>query len=407
MDTIGQLTGTVKHYDWGGTSFIPSLLNITNEESKPFAEYWLGVHPQADCEVVMSDGSHRLLRDFFTTLSPTALGDYVARRFGTIPYLLKALDVKDMLSIQVHPSKADAVKDFAAENSKRIPLNSPQRNYKDDNHKPELMVAVGDFWLLHGFKPEKEIKEVLTNVQELKILLPVFEQSGYKGLYKKVMELPQQEVNAQLQPLLDRIIPLYKDGKLKRSQADYWAAKGSLTFSQPGKTDRGIFSVYLFNLVELHRGEAIFQDAGVPHAYLEGQNIEIMASSDNVLRGGLTNKHIDVPELLKHVKCEATHPQIIKGERNGKELIYKTPAPDFELSSFILHNGDSVSFVPLTAEILLLVDGQAEITNKGNKVMLKKGQPSALVLPGNEVRIKATEPAWLFKAGVPAAGADK
>ncbi len=111
----------------------------------------------------------------------------------------------------------------------------------------------------------------------------------------------------------------------------------------------------------MHRGEAIFQDAGVPHAYLEGQNVEIMASSDNVLRGGLTNKHIDVPELLKHVKCEATHPQILKGEKSGKEMIYKTPAPDFELSSFMLHDGDSVSFTPYTAEILLLVDGQVEI----------------------------------------------
>ena len=407
MDAIGQLTGTVKHYDWGGTTFIPSLLNITNETNKPFAEYWLGVHPQADCHVIAADGSHRLLRDFFSTASPTALGDYVSRRFGTMPYLLKALDVKDMLSIQVHPSKADAVKDFADENAKRVPIDSPQRNYKDDNHKPELMVAMGDFWLLHGFKPEKEMKDVLTRVPELRSLLSLFEQSGYKGLYKYVMELPQEQVNAQLQPLLDRIIPLYKEGKLKRSQEDYWAAKGALTFSQPGKTDRGIFSVYLFNLVELHRGEAVFQDAGVPHAYLEGQNIEIMASSDNVLRGGLTNKHIDVSELLKHVKCEATHPKIIKGEKAGTELIYKTPAPDFELSSFILHNGDSVSFVPRTAEILLLVDGQVEITNKANKVILKKGQPSAIVLPGNEIRLSATEPAWLFKAGVPVSGSDK
>jgi len=407
MDTIGQLTGTVKHYDWGGTSFIPSLLNIKNEENKPFAEYWLGVHPQADCEVIYADGSVHLLRDYFSTASPTALGEYVARRFGTIPYLLKALDVKDMLSIQVHPSKADAVKDFADENAKGIVLSSPQRNYKDDNHKPELMVAMGDFWLLHGFKPEKEMKEILTNVPELKSLLPIFIQSGYNGLYKYVMELPQQEVNAQLQPLLDRIIPLYKDGKLKRSEADYWAAKGALTFSQPGKTDRGIFSVYLFNLLELRRGEAIFQDAGVPHAYLEGRNIEIMASSDNVLRGGLTNKHIDVKELLKHVKCEATHPRILKGEKAGAELIYKTPAPDFELSSFILHDGDSISFVPQTAEILLLVDGQVTIMNKDNKIIMKKGQPSAIVLPGNEVRISATEPSWLFKAGVPVGSPDK
>jgi len=401
MDRIGQLTGTVKHYDWGGTFFIPSLLDIANTDKKPFAEYWLGVHPQADCEVLMHDGSHRMLRDFFMTSSPAALGDYVARRFGTIPYLLKALDVKDMLSIQVHPSKMDAVKDFAAENAKGIALEAPQRNYKDDNHKPELMVAMGDFWLLHGFKPEKEMKRVLAAVPELKALLPVFEQSGYKGLYKKVMELPPEEVNLQLQPLLDRIIPLYKEGKLSRSQEDYWAAKAALTFSQPGKTDRGIFSVYLFNLVELHRGEAIFQDAGVPHAYLEGQNVEIMASSDNVLRGGLTNKHIDVKELLKHVRCEPTYPNILKGEKHGNGLVYKTPAPDFELSSFRLHDGDSVSLVPQTAEILLLVDGRVTISHKENSVLLKKGQPSAIMLPGDEVKITATEPAWLFKAGVP------
>ncbi|MEP7375015.1 MAG: mannose-6-phosphate isomerase, class I [Chitinophagaceae bacterium] len=403
MDLIAQLNGTVKHYDWGGYSFIPSLLNTTNDQKIPFAEYWLGVHPQADCQVILSTGEIRLLGDYFTTCSPTALGSYVARRFETLPYLLKALDVKDMLSIQVHPSKANAVIDFLEENKTGVALNSPRRNYKDDNHKPELMVAMGDFWLLHGFKPEEEIRKTLKTVPELTPLLPVFDQSGYKALYQTVMELPQEKVNAQLQPLLDRIIPLYKQEKLNRSQADYWAAKGALTFSQPGKTDRGIFSVYLFNLVELHRGEAIFQDAGVPHAYLEGQNIEIMASSDNVLRGGLTNKHIDVPELLKHVKCEATHPNILKGDKAGAEHIYKTPAPDFELSSFILHDGDSVSFVPHTAEILLLVDGQVEISDKEQKVILGKGQPSAIVLPGNEVRLSATEPSWLFKATVPVA----
>src|SRR5688572_8098768 len=103
--------------------------------------------------------------------------------------------------------------------------------------------------------------------------------------------MPQEQVSGHLQPLLKRIIPLYQQGKLDRPDPDYWAAKGALTFSE---TDRGIFSVYLFNLVQLKRGEAIFQDAGVPHAYLEGQNVEIMSSSDNVLRGGLTTKHIDV-----------------------------------------------------------------------------------------------------------------
>jgi len=401
MDFIAQLTGTVKHYDWGGYSFIPSLLNLPNKEKIPFAEYWLGVHPQAECEVIMSDGSIHLLRDYFTTLSPTAMGDYVARRFGTLPYLLKALDVKDMLSIQVHPSKTDAMKDFAAEIEKGIPLDSPHRNYKDDNHKPELMVAMGEFWLLHGFKTEAKIKRTLKEILELTFLLTLFEKSGYKGLYTTIMEMPQEEVNARLQPLIDRIIPLFKEEKLNRAQADYWAAKAWLIFSNPVKIDRGIFSIYLFNLVSLEKGEAIFQDSGVPHAYLEGQNVEIMASSDNVLRGGLTNKGIDVTELLKHVKCEATHPEILKGVKTGGEIVYQTPAPDFELSSFILHNGDSITFTPHTAEILLIADGRAEIMHKENKVVLKKGQPSAIVFPNNEIKISAAEPSWIFKASVP------
>ncbi|MGZ8525280.1 MAG: mannose-6-phosphate isomerase, class I, partial [Chitinophagaceae bacterium] len=332
---------------------------------------------------------------------------YVARHFETMPYLLKALDVKDMLSIQVHPSKEDAVKEYIEENIKGILHYEPHRNYKDDNHKPELMVAMGEFWLLHGFKPDKEMKEVLTRVPELQSLLPVFEKSGYKGLYKKVMELSQEEVNAQLKPLLNRIVPLYKEGKLIKSQEDYWAAKAALTFLQPGKTDRGIFSVYFFNLVGLQKGEAVFQDAGVPHAYLEGQNVEIMASSDNVLRGGLTNKHIDVKELLKHVKCEPTQPHILKGEILAGELLYKTTAPDFELSSFSIAKGKSVSFIPHTAEILLLVEGEAQVAHKGSKVILKKGTPSAIIFPCDEVRIVANESSLIFKASVPLAGLEK
>src|SRR5690606_10034604 len=113
---------------------------------------------------------------------------------------------------------------------------------------------------------------------------------------------------------------------------DFWAARAALTFEENGNIDRGIFSIYLFNLVRLKNGEAIFQDAGVPHAYLEGWNVEIMASSDNVLRGGLTSKHIDVKELLKHVKCEATEVKVIMGDLKGKERIYETPAPDFALT---------------------------------------------------------------------------
>jgi mannose-6-phosphate isomerase len=401
MHVIAELSGTAKHYDWGGYHFIPALLGMPNETNLPFAEYWLGVHPQADCRVLLPTGEKRFLGDYFTTASPSAMGDYVARRFETMPYLLKVLDVKDMLSIQVHPSKDDAARDHAFESQRGVPLDAPHRNYKDENHKPELMVAMGDFWLLHGFKPAEVLKKSLLEVPELKQLEPVFARSGYKGLYREVMEMPQEKVNAQLEPLLRRIIPLYKAGKLEKFAADFWAARAALTFSKPGSMDRGIFSVYFFNLIQLSRGQAIFQDAGVPHAYLEGQNVEIMASSDNVLRGGLTNKHIDVPELLKHIRFEETRPVMVKGEKHGQEIIYKTPAPDFELSSFKMHPGDSISFTPTTAEILLLVDGEVEISNHESGIILKQGHPSAILFPGHPARLTSRQPSWLFRASVP------
>ncbi|HEX2845650.1 MAG TPA: mannose-6-phosphate isomerase, class I [Chitinophagaceae bacterium] len=401
MQDIGKLTGTVKHYDWGGNVFIPALLDVLNEKGKPYAEYWLGVHPQADCKVIFPDNTALLLRDYIAQEGDRALGSYVSQRFGNMPYLLKALDVRDMLSIQVHPSKAEAEKDFAAENALGVPLDSPQRNYKDNNHKPELMVAMGEFWLLHGFRPPDSMKQVLTQTPELTFLLPVFEKDGYAGLYKLVMEMPQEEVNDRLNPLLSRILPLYKAGKLEKSSPDYWAAKGTLTFSQPGKTDRGIFSVYLFNLVQVEKGQAVFQDAGVPHAYLEGQNIEIMASSDNVLRGGLTNKHIDVKELLKHVKSEATYPAILNGDKKGPEIVYKTPAPDFELSSFELKKGDTASLDILTTDILLLVKGAVQVSSQHGTVEVRPGNPSAVLFPAKNTQLQALEDSLVFKATVP------
>ncbi len=407
MTGIARLTGTIKHYDWGGAAFIPSLLKINDTSGKPFAEYWLGVHPQADCKVILPDGSPELLRDMVHDEPVKTIGEDVYHRFSDLPYLLKALDVKDMLSIQVHPSKAEAEKDFVAENEKGIPLSSPQRNYKDKNHKPELMVAMGEFWLLHGFKPKEELREILQTVNELQFLLPVFESAGYSVIYKKVMEMPQDEVNKHLQSLLDRIIPLYNTGKLKRSQEDFWAARAAQTFSQGKNIDRGIFSVYLFNLVGLQKGQAIFQDAGVPHAYLEGQNIEIMASSDNVLRGGLTTKHIDVKELLKHVKCEPTNPNILNGERSIDGLVYKTPAPDFELSAYELKKGDNVLLMTATADILLLVKGDAELVNGPESVSLQIGSPSAIIFAGNMATLSAKEPSLVFKASVPPLNVNK
>lgn len=402
MTGIARLTGTVKHYDWGGEDFIPFLLQINNDAKKPFAEYWMGVHPLADCRIETGNGEQKLLRDFIRENKEASLGSYVNTKFGDLPYLLKIMDVKKMLSIQVHPSKAAAEKGFAEENAAGIPLTSPKRNYKDANHKPELIAALNDFWLLHGFKPADQLNKILDTVPELNELKTAFEKNNYERLYRKVMTMPQPEVNRLLQPLLDRIIPLYQTNKLHKTQEDFWAARAALTFSKGVDIDRGIFSVYFFNILLLKKGEAIFQDAGVPHAYLEGTGVEIMSNSDNVLRGGLTPKHVDVNELLKHVKCEATRFTIFKpGNDTEKETIYATPAPDFELSRIQLDKGMSHAITSSTAEIFILTKGKASLSAGEAVIELYPGNPAAIVFAGTKAQLAGTENAAVFRATVP------
>ncbi|MGZ3940605.1 MAG: mannose-6-phosphate isomerase, class I, partial [Flavisolibacter sp.] len=305
--SVFRLKGVVQHYSWGGYQFIPQLLGLDNKQHKPFAEYWMGAHQNHPAHI----NGNEALNDFIAQNAQEVLGNWVNKKFGSLPYLLKVLDVRQMLSIQVHPSKEAAEASFEHENRKNIPANAPHRNYKDQNHKPELMVALSDFWLLHGFKRKEELIQILNAKAELQFLMDIFIKSGYKGLYEEVMLMEQERVNKTLLPLLDKVAPLYKEGAIEKDKEDFWAARAALDFCKNGRVDRGIFSIYLFNLVHLKEGEGIFQASGLPHAYLEGQNVEIMANSDNVLRAGLTDKHIDVAELLKHVKFETTIPNIL------------------------------------------------------------------------------------------------
>jgi len=395
---VFRLQGKVQHYAWGGACFLPQLLRIDNPGHRPFAEYWLGAHDNAPAEL---EGA--TLNEYIRRHPEATLGPHTAARFGRLPYLLKILDVKDMLSIQVHPSKRNAELEFAEENRKGIALNAPDRNYKDDNHKPELMLALGDFWLLHGFKPKEDLLKVLHSVPELRFLVPVFNRQGYQGVYQAIMELPQEEVNAILAPLLDRIIPLYKEGTLKKNEEHFWAARAALTYAEPGKTDRGIFSIYLFNLLNLRSGEAIFQDAGLPHAYLEGQNVEIMANSDNVLRGGLTPKHVDVPELMKHVHFEATNPRIIAGDDDpGHIAVYPTPAPDFELSKLNLLKGESLTIRAHSAEIFIVLEGSLGVIEPGVSPFGRKRGDAFIAFHQAKFELKAQDDAVVYRASVPA-----
>ncbi|WP_445747577.1 mannose-6-phosphate isomerase, class I [Polaribacter sp.] len=392
--SVFKIKGVIQNYDWGGRDFIPNLLGVAKDGKS--AEYWMGAHDKAPSLIT---DTNKTLNDLISEQPEVMLGSKVFEHFGKLPFLFKVLDVNDMLSIQVHPSKEEALKEFEKENRLGIPLSANHRNYKDDNHKPEIMVALGDFWLLHGFQSSSLLKRTLSNTKELIHLLPIFEDYGYQGLYQKVMEETPEQTNSTLQPLIDRVLPLYKANKLQKSSPDFWAARAHQTFSKNGIIDKGIYSIYFFNIVNAQYGEAVFQDAGVPHAYLEGQCIELMANSDNVLRGGLTPKHVDVPELMKHVKFVETIPKLLKGDlqSDGYERIYKTEIQDFELSKIDLNASSTFKTQSKTFEILLLIEGNIEINNQ---IQLNKGEVVAISANYN-YNIEAKEKATLYRAKSP------
>jgi len=385
------LTGKVQHYVWGGSVFIPSLLGISNEEGRPCAEYWLGVHPGGPSTVRLSAHARTLLPDLVRSQPSRYLGPAVAGHFGELPYLLKVLDVKDMLSIQVHPSREEAILGFDRENAMGIPQDAPHRNYKDSNHKPEMMLALGDFWLLHGFRPQQDLMRVLESVEPLSPLIPVFENRGYKGLYQYVMELPQEGVNTMLQPLAEQILPAYAGAVLQKNDPHFWAARAMMTY--PDSFDRGIFSIYFFNLVHMKEGEAIFQGAGLPHAYLEGQNVELMSNSDNVLRGGLTPKYVDVPELMKHTRFEAVTPERLDGG-SLDEQVFRCPVRDFGMT--VARVGpQGYAFTAAGPEILLFLAGEGE----AGGLRVKRGD--AFFIPAAEVVHIRGEGLRMVRAWVP------
>lgn len=337
--------GVVQHYEWGGYRFIPSLLGRGGKARKPHAEYWLGAHPKAPAIARVNGGRVPL-----TELAPD------------LPYLFKVLDAREMLSIQAHPSIAQARRGFAAENAAGIPLDAPHRNYRDANHKPEVHVALTPFWMLHGFRPWQQIEEILDAVPEF---APLRKAKPLKSLVRRVLTMPEPE--AMLAPLLAR---LSGDASMDKDDPAYWVLRAAATF--PGAArDRGLFFLYLLNLVTLKPGEGTYQPAGVLHAYLEGSNVELMANSDNVLRAGLTPKHVDTAELLRTISFDTGFPPSLKGESAASGArIYRTPSTEFELTRLHIAPAARRRREAHGPVILLLTEGQARIGG----IALRRGQ---------------------------------
>lgn len=378
-DRIFMLTGSVQHYEWGGISFLPDLLNRANVAHQPFAELWLGTHHKAPAVVATENGQQ-------------ALAELLKEKSVELPFLMKILDVRQMLSIQTHPNKKGAEAGFKRENDAQIPLDAPHRNYKDDNHKPEMAVALTDFYLLHGFRAETEIAQTLREIPEFEPLQN--QNSSLENLYRFIMEMPQNQVNEILKPLIKRIMPMYENKQLNKNEAHFWAARAAQTYNRAGQCDRGIFSIYLFNIVKLNIGEGIFQDAGLPHAYMEGVCVELMANSDNVLRGGLTPKHIDVPELMQHIHFESIKPHVLVDNSAQIENQYERFCVDFALSKIVLAAGKSYTHRSENAEIIIVLTGKGSINDLHE---LTRGL-SVFVMPKTEYKIYAYEKMLIFKS---------
>jgi len=407
------LEGAVQHYAWGGARFLPDLLGAPNPEARPWAELWLGAHPSAPARARLGDRVEPL--DQLVARNPARLlGPRAASMLGgRLPYLLKVLDARQMLSLQVHPSRAQAVEGWARENAAGVPLDAPHRCYRDDNHKPEVHVALTDFWMLHGFRPLEEIEEETRRTPEIGALMPGFRErlrcatspgarrALLRDLYAGAMTMPQERANVLLDALLERARPEHGDPDAR----GHWALRAAEEYPLPGGgRDRGIFSLYLLNLVRLRPGEGTYQPAGTLHAYLQGANVELMASSDNVLRGGLTPKHVDVAELLRTLDFADGRPEVLRGEeRPPCGHVYRTAAEEFELSRIPLAPGATCALCAQEGpDTLVTIEGAAEARAGDHVAPMPRG--AALFVPwGVAYSLRATAGvAVVFRAAVPA-----
>ncbi len=375
-----KIKGSVQHYSWGGNKFLPGILNHPNPDDIPFAEYWLGTHSLAPSKLI---DSSQTLTDFLKDKG----------QYG-LPFLFKVLDVKDMLSIQAHPNKQLAENGFEKENEQGIPLNSPKRTFKDSNHKPEIMVALSDFWLMQGFQPEESISNTLSDYPEFVKLASIYGKKGLKELCHYILHADQQEINAILRPLGKRLKPIYESGSLDRSQIDFWSARAFITFNRKGFCDRGIIFLYLMNLVHLVKGEATYQRPGLLHSYLEGQNIECMTTSDNVMRAGLTQKYCDIAAFMECVEFTYIESEIIKPVRTDTPGMWSYPCPSDVFSLYRMDTSrQSIKIKEEAYAILMVLRGNGHLNNDA----FAKGD-AFLTLPGEAYELTSEEEASIFRA---------
>ena len=347
--SILRMINPVQDYAWGSTTML-SNLRFQAPSAAAQAELWMGSHPRGESRVVRGRNDELPLRSYLRDRVDAALGSRAlsllppGSEAPELPFLLKILTAEKGLSIQTHPSREAAASGFERENREGVPLDAPHRNYRDTNHKPELICALDDFWGLRGFRPIDERTEEMGallaglngDLPPLPGLIESFLNERSWQSWRAVLEvlIDPESGGIGRSALVERLSELLarRSGASNGRDDRYWWC-GELLRQFPG--DPGAFAPLYLNLVHLRAGEAMFLEAGVLHAYLYGPGIELMANSDNVLRSGCTGKHVDAVELLRNLSEESAPPEIIRGESSGcgDHIVrrYPTPAREFEL----------------------------------------------------------------------------
>ncbi|HEY3406763.1 MAG TPA: mannose-6-phosphate isomerase, class I [Propionicimonas sp.] len=392
------LHGTFQHYAWGTTDAIPELLGRP-ADGQPVAEYWLGAHPLAPSEV---DG---VRLDALVAGNPQVIGDASRAAFGDrLPYLVKVLSARHALSLQAHPSREQAEEGFAKENAAGLAADSPERTYRDDWPKPELLVALNEFHGLAGFRDPKRTAALFGGLgvaDELaSVIGPLTERKGSAALAEVFLDV------LSLKGERARLSEVVCAAAMRRKDAPGELGEFSRTIIELDEvfpTDPSIIAAALMNRVTLSPGEGLYVPAGQMHAYLSGTGVEVMANSDNVIRGGLTSKHVDVGELVRVVDFEPSTPKPIQpvAARDGVEK-YPTPCGEFDVWRVTPGSAPGPINLPgaKSARILLLTDGEVELTSGSDHLRLRRGEAAFIPATDPTATISGDGVAFMTASGL-------
>ncbi len=394
----------IRPYAWGSRTAIAELTGAESPAAHPQAELWMGAHADDPSTLIGPDGE-RSLADAVAADPVGMLGAAVVASFsGRFPFLLKVLAAAEPLSLQAHPSAELARIGYEREEAAGVPRSHPNRNYREPWPKPEMICALTDFHALCGFADPAHTVEMLSDLavpqldHYLALLAGQPDAEGTRALFSSLITVPPRTLSGLLDAVLAACV-----AKVKANSSPFLAEyRTALELGERYPGDAGVLASLLLNRVTLRPGEALFLPSGNPHSYLSGTGVEIMGNSDNVLRCGLTPKHVDVPELMRVLDFTPGPVRIMHGETlPDLEVVYPTPATEFRLSRVvagraareITHDGP---------QILLVMEGSVTVrTDAGQSLRVARGQSVWIAARDRGVRLSGSGNVFRATDGLP------